>query len=97
VLVRGAFGKESERCHDALADAGPVHPAALGGDAQRGQAEAGRSDAGNPAMRFIRGRAVGPRAIQHEAGLRVGLLPEIAEGATGQVFQQSLVGCRQLA
>ena len=79
--------QKQKRRQNALADFGRRSVAALVADAQRGQSEAGGGNAGRG---FVFRRAhVG--AILGEAGVRVGLLPEVEETGVLKFFEKLVV------
>ena len=94
VLLVGLIGEEFERGANALGRLFLRDPAVLGADAEGGEPETGGGGAGDIAAGTFGAATVYPRAIQHQAGATVGLLPEIDETAMLQVFHEGAIGGR---
>ena len=85
-FVRRVMGEELQGVAHPGAGQLRIDPLAGGPDADGGQAEAGRGDAADLAP-LLRMTTPG-RALARQAGVRVGLLPEIEEGAFGQIMEE---------
>ena len=86
--IRGALGEKAKRCAHAIASVAPSDPLPIRRNAQRRKTESRGSDTGYIAMRFIHDGGVGSRAIEHQPGIRIGLLPEITKRPLGKVFKK---------
>lgn len=85
-------GKEMQGGQDPLLGHLAADPAMVGGNAVSRQAEAGRGDAGHSlVVRPVFRLAAGAGAVEHQAGTRIGILHEVAEGAAGDVVHQIAV------
>jgi len=91
VLARRVLGEELQGGADARQGFFPLDPAALGGDAHTGQAEAGDGDAADIAPILFVGDAIGAgAAARHSAG-GLAVLPEVLERTAREIFQEPVI------
>lgn len=90
--IDGAPGKESKGCAHAIASLAWINPSTLSSDAHSRKTESGSGDTGYIAVRFIHCGRIGSRAIQHQPGISIGLLPEVTKRAARDFFKKCLVG-----
>src|SRR5205085_8905767 len=93
VRLKRALGEEAERRTHTRARFGSLKPTVSGRDAQGRQPETCGGTAGDviAGLMFAGRRAVRVRAVEDETRLRVGLLPEVAEGALLKVYEEGFV------